>query len=75
MEVANRFDRAVAGVYEARERDWRSLCDTVCRIIVEHGKVVSAVIRMPDRDGAVLVPFAGAGPLGGTPGGPQWRRC
>jgi glycosidase len=23
MDLANRFDRAVAGVYEARERDWR----------------------------------------------------
>jgi PAS domain S-box-containing protein len=48
-----------------RESDWRVLCDEVCRIIVESGKVESAFIRMLSRDEANLVPQSGFGPRTG----------
>jgi PAS domain S-box-containing protein len=51
----------------ARERDWHTLCMNVCRIVVEQGGVVSAVIRMPSADAKRLDPIAGFGPrIGGV---------
>lgn len=67
----------LSGMYDAlsrtnaaivRGRDWHSLCATVCRIIVEQGKVVSAVIRTPSADAGHLELFAGYGPRVGKVG-------
>ena len=48
-----------------REPHRQILCDTVCRILVESGGFVSAVIRMHDRDSDMLVPFGHFGPMSG----------
>ena len=52
-----------------RENDWHTLCETVCRIIVEYKQVEAAVIRMPDAQGAHLTPYARHGRDTGAFGG------
>jgi signal transduction histidine kinase len=48
--------------------DWRELCSTVCRIIVDESQVAAAVVRMPDHDRGRLVPFAKHGGAAGRVG-------
>jgi PAS domain S-box-containing protein len=52
----------------ARERDWRQLCETVCRIAVEQGGLAFARIRRFDPAARTLVQFAHFGPVSGPLG-------
>lgn len=48
--------------------DWRALCEIACRIIVAHGGVVSAAIRVRDASGHSLESVALEGPYIGRAG-------
>ncbi len=42
-----------------RERDWRALCESAARIVVERGRMSSALVRMHDPVTDNLIPWAG----------------
>ena len=70
IERLTRLYAALSSTNEAivRGRDWKALCDEVCRIIVEQGGVVSAALRMPNAAGTRLEVVAGHGPRMGAIG-------
>lgn len=47
------------------EQDWQALCNAVCRIAVEQGKLLASRICIHDAATDVLVEFASHGPLSG----------
>jgi PAS domain S-box-containing protein len=51
-----------------REHDWHALCEAATRVAVDHGHLVSALVRMHDPATGTLKPFAGAGPRTGELG-------
>ncbi len=70
IDRLTRLYAALSSTNEAivRGRDWKALCDEVCRIIVEQGGVASAALRMPNPAGTVLEVVAGHGPRAGAIG-------
>jgi PAS domain S-box-containing protein len=70
IERLGRLYLALAKTNEAvvHAEDWKSLCQVVCRVIVEHGQVATAVIRMPDVTGSSLDLIAVHGAVGGIVG-------